>query len=63
MSGTSMDDGDLASAAVTVAEFRTGIELADAPTRAADRSRVLAAITETVTVLDYTARTAPSTPG
>lgn len=54
----SLDDDDLAIAAVTVAEFRTGIELADTPARAADRARVLAVITDTVTVLDYTARTA-----
>lgn len=54
----SLDDDDLAIAAVTVAEFRTGTELADTPARAADRARVLAVITDTVTVLDYTARTA-----
>ncbi len=53
-----LDEDDLAIAAVTVAEFRTGIELADTPQRAADRARVLAAITDTVTVLDYTERTA-----
>ncbi|MCC2307986.1 PIN domain-containing protein [Cellulomonas chengniuliangii] len=55
---SSLDDDDLAIAATTVAEFRTGIELADTPTRAADRARILAAITDAVTVLDYTARTA-----
>ncbi len=52
------DDDDLAIAAVTVAEFRTGIELADTARRAADRARVLAAITSAITVLDYTERTA-----
>lgn len=55
---TQFDDDDLAIAAITVAEFRTGIELADTPQRAADRARVLAAITDTITVLDYTERTA-----
>ncbi|MBO0901156.1 type II toxin-antitoxin system VapC family toxin [Cellulomonas sp. zg-ZUI222] len=54
----SLDDDDLAIAAVTVAAFRTGIELADTAARAADRARVLAAITSAVTVLDYTERTA-----
>ena len=53
-----LDEDDLAIAAVTVAEFRTGIELADTAQRAADRARVLAVITDTITVLDYTERTA-----
>ncbi len=51
-------DDDLAIAAVTVAEFRTGIELADTVERAATRSRTLDAILSNVTVLDYTERTA-----
>ncbi|WP_149203490.1 PIN domain-containing protein [Actinotalea subterranea] len=55
---TALDEDDLAIAAVTVAEFRTGVELADTAQRAADRARVLAAITDTLTVLDYTERTA-----
>ncbi|NMR20996.1 PIN domain-containing protein [Cellulomonas fimi] len=55
---TTLDEDDLAIAAVSVAEFRTGIELADNPRRAADRARVLAAITATVAVLDYTEATA-----
>lgn len=55
---TQLDEDDLAVAAITVAEFRTGVELADTPQRAADRARVLAAITDTLTVLDYTERTA-----
>lgn len=52
------DDDDLAIAAVTVAEFRTGIELAGTPERAAARSRVLTAILDALVVLDYTERTA-----
>lgn len=55
---TTLDDDDLAIAAVTVAEFRTSIELADSPQRAADRARVLAAVTTTIAVLDYTEATA-----
>lgn len=52
------DEDDLAIAAVTVAEFRTGIELADTPERAAARARVLSAILDALVVLDYTATTA-----
>jgi tRNA(fMet)-specific endonuclease VapC len=55
---STLDEDDLAIAAVTVAEFRTSIELADTPQRAADRARVLAAITATIAVLDYTEATA-----
>lgn len=55
---TVLDEDDLAIAAVTVAEFRTGIELADTAARAADRARVLDAVLENVTVLDYTEHTA-----
>lgn len=55
---STLDDDDLAIAAVTVAEFRTGIELAENPQRAADRARVLAAVTATIAVLDYTEATA-----
>ncbi|MBD7919830.1 PIN domain-containing protein [Cellulomonas sp. Sa3CUA2] len=53
-----LDDDDLAIAAITVAEFRTGIELADTPERAAGRARTLTAILDAIVVLDYTARTA-----
>jgi tRNA(fMet)-specific endonuclease VapC len=53
-----LDDDDLAIAAITVAEFRVGIELARTPEQAALRSRVLAVILDLVTVLDYTERTA-----
>jgi tRNA(fMet)-specific endonuclease VapC len=53
-----LDADELAIAAVTVAEYRVGIELADTPDRAADRARALVAITSTVEVLDYTEATA-----
>jgi tRNA(fMet)-specific endonuclease VapC len=55
---SALDDDELAIAAVTVAEYRVGIELADSAARAADRSRALAAITSVVEVLDYTDTTA-----
>lgn len=54
----SLDDDDLAIASLTVAEYRTGIELADTVDRAAERARALAAIEENVEVLDYTRGTA-----
>jgi tRNA(fMet)-specific endonuclease VapC len=53
-----LDEDELAIAAVTVAEYRVGIELADTPERAADRARALATITSALDVLDYTATTA-----
>jgi predicted nucleic acid-binding protein len=53
-----LDEDELAIAAVSVAEYRVGIELADAPERAADRARALATITSALDVLDYTAITA-----
>jgi tRNA(fMet)-specific endonuclease VapC len=53
-----LDADELAVAAVTVAEYRVGIEFADTPARAADRARALAAITSAVEVLDYTEATA-----
>ncbi len=52
------DDDELAVAAVTIAEYRVGIELADTAARAADRARALAAITSSVDVLEYTEATA-----
>lgn len=55
---TAFDDDDLAIAAITVAEYRTGIELADSSARAAERSRALAIILDVVEVLDYTQPTA-----
>lgn len=53
-----LDDDQLAIAAVTVAEYRVGIELTDTAERAAQRSRALVAILENVEVLDYTEATA-----
>lgn len=53
-----LDLDDIAIAAITVAEFRVGIELARTAEQAAIRSRVLAVILDVVTVLDYTERTA-----
>ena len=53
-----LDADELAVAAVSVAEYRVGIELADTPGRAADRARALVAITSAVEVLDYTETTA-----
>jgi tRNA(fMet)-specific endonuclease VapC len=55
---TELDDDDLAIAALTVAEYRVGIELSDTAERAADRSRALAVISESVEVLAYTEVTA-----
>lgn len=54
----SLDDDDLAIAAITVAEYRTGIELADSAARAAARARALAIIVDTIEVLEYTEATA-----
>jgi tRNA(fMet)-specific endonuclease VapC len=53
-----LDDDELAIAAVSVAEYRVGIEMADTAERAAERARALAAITSAVEVLDYTQATA-----
>jgi tRNA(fMet)-specific endonuclease VapC len=55
---TQFDDDDLAIAAVTVAEFHTGIELARTAEQAADRARSLAILLEMITVLDYSEDTA-----
>jgi tRNA(fMet)-specific endonuclease VapC len=49
---------ELAIAAITVAEYRVGIELADTTERAPARARALAAIESVVDVLDYTDTTA-----
>jgi tRNA(fMet)-specific endonuclease VapC len=51
---TALDADELAVAAVTIAEYRVGIELADSAERAAERARALVAITSAVEVLDYT---------
>jgi tRNA(fMet)-specific endonuclease VapC len=53
-----LDNDELAVAAVSIAEYRVGIELADTATRAADRARALAAIVSSVDVLEYTEATA-----
>ena len=53
-----LEDDELAVAAVCIAEYRVGIELADTPDRAADRARALVAIVSAVDVLDYTEATA-----
>jgi tRNA(fMet)-specific endonuclease VapC len=53
-----LDADELAILAISVAEYRVGIELADTPGRAADRARALVAITSAVGVLDYTEATA-----
>jgi len=55
---TALDADELAVAAVTIAEYRVGIELADTTERAAERARALVAITSAVEVLDYTESTA-----
>jgi tRNA(fMet)-specific endonuclease VapC len=55
---SALDHDELAVAAVTVAEYRVGIELADTADRAATRARALAAIMSVVDVLDYTDTTA-----
>lgn len=52
------DEDELAVAAVSIAEYRVGIELADTAARAADRARALAAIVSALDVLDYTEGTA-----
>lgn len=54
----SFDEDELAIAAITVAEYRTGIEVAGTAELAARRARALAAIVETVEVLEYTEATA-----
>lgn len=55
---TAYDEDDLAIAAVTVAEFRVGIELADSAERAAQRSRRLALLLADLDILEYTEATA-----
>lgn len=55
---SALDEDDLAVAALSIAEYRVGIELADSVARAADRARALVAITSAVDVLPYTEGTA-----
>lgn len=58
LEAATLDEDDVAIAAITVAEYRTGIELADTAERAATRSRALAAIVGAVDVLEYGEATA-----
>ena len=51
-------DDDLAVAAVTIAEFRRGVELADTAERRERRLAALDGLLEVVGVLDYTEATA-----
>jgi tRNA(fMet)-specific endonuclease VapC len=55
---SALDDDELAVASISIAEYRTGIELADTPERAAERARALATITSVIDVLEYTQTTA-----
>lgn len=55
---SALDDDELAVASISIAGYRTGIELADTPERAAERARALATITSVIDVLDYTPATA-----
>jgi predicted nucleic acid-binding protein len=55
---SALDEDELAVAAISIAEYRAGIELADIPERTAERARALATITSVIDVLDYTQITA-----
>lgn len=55
---SALRDDELSIAAVTLAEYRVGIEMADTVERAATRSRWLDVILSELEVLDYTRRTA-----
>jgi tRNA(fMet)-specific endonuclease VapC len=55
---SALDRDELAVAAITIAEYRVGIELADSAERAAARARALTAIQSVVDVLAYTDATA-----
>lgn len=55
---SALDEDELAVASISIAEYRTGIELADTPERSAERARALATIASVIDVLDYTAVTA-----
>ncbi|MFT4235376.1 MAG: PIN domain-containing protein [Microbacterium sp.] len=55
---SAFDEDDTSIAAITVAEFREGIELAQTEKQRAKRTDVLDAILQSVAVLDYTERTA-----
>jgi tRNA(fMet)-specific endonuclease VapC len=51
-------EDELSIAAITLAEYRVGIEMADTVERAATRSRWLDVVLAEVEVLDYTRKTA-----
>ena len=53
-----LDSDDIAVAAISIAEYRTGIELADNEERATERARALTAIIKAVDVLVYSDETA-----
>lgn len=53
-----LDNDDIAVAAISIAEYRTGIELAESKERATERARALTAIIGAVEVLVYTDATA-----
>ena len=55
---SALDEDELAVASISIAEYRTGIELADTAERAAERALALATITSVIDVLDYTQITA-----
>jgi tRNA(fMet)-specific endonuclease VapC len=55
---SALDEDELAVASVSIAEYRTGIELAHTQERAAERARALATIASVIDVLDYTQATA-----
>jgi tRNA(fMet)-specific endonuclease VapC len=55
---SALDRDELAVAAITIAEYRVGIELTDTTERAAARARALTAIESVVDVLAYTETTA-----
>ncbi len=55
---TSFEDDELAIGAITLAEYRVGIELDDTARRAAERARALVTITSVLDVLPYTETTA-----
>jgi predicted nucleic acid-binding protein len=55
---SALREDELSIAAITLAEYRVGIEMADSVERAATRSRWLDVVLAEVEVLEYTRRTA-----
>jgi predicted nucleic acid-binding protein len=55
---TALREDELSIAAITLAEYRVGIEMADTVERAATRSRWLDVVLGEVEVLEYTGKTA-----